>query len=38
MKAQLGSLADSHIEFYGEVESIWTKYVEEMEKQGITSA
>ncbi|KAI6747928.1 hypothetical protein HG531_008470 [Fusarium graminearum] len=25
MKAQLGSLADSHIEFYGEVASIWEK-------------
>ena len=30
MKRQLGGLADAHIGFYGEVENIWGKYVEEM--------
>ncbi|KAH6959289.1 hypothetical protein HG530_009419 [Fusarium avenaceum] len=38
MKSQLGGLADAHIEFYGEVASIWEKYVQEMEKEGIVSA
>lgn len=35
MKAQLGGLADAHVEFYGEVVNIWEKYVQEMEKEGL---
>ncbi|KAJ2906425.1 hypothetical protein MKZ38_001785 [Zalerion maritima] len=30
-KRQLGGLADAHVEFYGNVEDIWGRYVEEME-------
>ncbi|KAK7430938.1 intercellular trafficking and secretion [Neonectria magnoliae] len=34
MKAQLGSFADAHVDFYGEVIDIWERYVLEMEKDG----
>ena len=34
-KAQLGGLADSHVQFYGEVQDLWEKYVKEMEGQGV---
>ncbi|KPM43014.1 Sorting nexin-4 [Neonectria ditissima] len=34
MKAQLGSFADAHVDFYGEVIDIWERYVQEMEKDG----
>ncbi|KAF7563905.1 hypothetical protein G7046_g212 [Stylonectria norvegica] len=34
MKAQLGGLADAHVDFYGEVIGIWERYVQEMEKEG----
>ncbi|KAM5343583.1 hypothetical protein ACJ41O_012120 [Fusarium nematophilum] len=37
MKTQLGGLADAHIEFYGEVASIWERYVQEMEKEGVAA-
>lgn len=37
MKAQLGGLADAHVSFYTEVEDIWQKYVNEMEKQGVVA-
>ncbi|KJZ78598.1 Sorting nexin-4 [Hirsutella minnesotensis 3608] len=32
-KAQLGGLADAHVEFYGGVIDIWERYVDEMEKE-----
>ncbi|CAM1504604.1 Fc.00g021950.m01.CDS01 [Cosmosporella sp. VM-42] len=38
MKAQLGGLADAHVEFYGDVISIWERYVKEMEKEGVVAA
>lgn len=31
MKSQLGSFADAHVEFYGEVIDLWEKYIKEME-------
>jgi len=34
-KAQLGGLADAHVQFYGEVGSLWEQYVKEMEGQGV---
>lgn len=30
-KAQLGGFADAHVQFYGEVEELWERYVREME-------
>ncbi|KAI9170796.1 Sorting nexin-4 [Paramyrothecium foliicola] len=36
MKAQLGGLADAHVEFYGQVIDVWQSYVQEMERDGIT--
>ncbi|KAH7156690.1 hypothetical protein EDB81DRAFT_840716 [Dactylonectria macrodidyma] len=38
MKAQLGSFADSHVEFYGQVINTWERYVLEMEKAGAVPA
>lgn len=38
MKGQLGGLADAHVGFYTEVEEIWQKYVNEMEKEGVVAA
>lgn len=38
MKSQLGGLADAHVEFYGEVATIWEKYIQETEKEGVVSA
>lgn len=38
MKAQLGGLADAHIDFYGEAVDIWERYVQEMEKEGVVAA
>ncbi|KAH7313667.1 hypothetical protein B0I35DRAFT_435622 [Stachybotrys elegans] len=38
MKGQLGGLADAHAQFYGQVIDIWERYVQEMEKDGITAA
>ncbi|KAK1780563.1 hypothetical protein QBC45DRAFT_104698 [Copromyces sp. CBS 386.78] len=34
-KKQFSGLADAHIEFYGEVMSVWEQYVMEMEKEGV---
>lgn len=34
-KSQLGSLADAHVQFYGEVADLWERYVKEMEAQGV---
>jgi sorting nexin-4 len=35
-KSQLGSLADAHVDFYGNVEETWTRYIEEMKRSGVT--
>lgn len=34
-KSQLGGLADSHVQFYGDVQDLWERYVKEMEGQGV---
>ncbi|EGZ77423.1 sorting nexin-4 [Neurospora tetrasperma FGSC 2509] len=34
-KRQFSGLADAHIDFYGEVMSVWEQYVMEMEKEGV---
>jgi sorting nexin-4 len=38
MKSQLGGLADAHVEFYGQVIDVWERYVQEMERDGVTLA
>jgi sorting nexin-4 len=38
MKAQLGGLADAHVEFYGRTIDVWESYVQEMERDGVTLA
>ena len=33
-KRQLGGLADAHMQFYGDVEDLWGRYIQEMEAEG----
>ncbi|KAK7743534.1 intercellular trafficking and secretion [Cytospora paraplurivora] len=35
-KGQLGRLADAHVSYYGEVVDVWQRYVDEMEREGVS--
>lgn len=35
-KGQMGRLADAHVSYYGEVVDVWQRYVDEMEKEGVS--
>lgn len=35
-KGQMGRLADAHVSYYGEVVDVWQRYVDEMEREGVS--